>query len=207
MTQRTAVDVAAGIGVLTGAATLLIGVGLKARGRVAAADKIAIAGTVVLGASILTSAWRHLEPANAALPDPATKDLAPPLGSPELAARQRFIRAHRTLWADPSFKKQFGEGKSDTTPAFTQVAQEERYVEAWDHGPTTERVRIAVEHRQLARPISAASWNWSPTALAAIQAISSLMAEQAVRKAEDPAATHADLAARFARVDAGLPEG
>ena len=121
-----------------------------------------------------------------------------------------LLRKHRTLWADPSFKRHFAEGdlpkympSPGTLPVFTQAAQEERYVDAWDRGPTAERVRIAVEHRQLASPVHAASWAWSPTALAAIQTLSRLMAEQAVRKSEDPAATRADLAALFARADAG----
>ena len=212
--ERTAVDVAVDVGFLTGAATMLLGVGLKAHGRVAAADKITMAGTLVLGASILTSAWRRLEPSAAVLPDPATKDLAPvpSVPQPELAERQQFIRAHRTLWADPSWKRHFAEGdlpkympSPGTLPVFTQAAQEERYVKAWDFGPTAERVRIAVEHRENASPLHAASWAWSPTALAAIQTISRLMAEQAVRKSEDPAATQAELAAQFALVDVGSP--
>lgn len=210
--ERTAVDVAVDVGFLTGAATMLLGVGLKAHGRVAAADKITMAGTLVLGASILTSAWRRLEPTAAVLPDPATKDLVPvpSVPQPELAERQQFIRAHRTLWADPSFKRHFAEGdlpkympSPGTMPIFTQAAQEERYVDAWDRGPTAERVRIAVEHRQLASPVHAPSWAWSPTALAAIQTLSRLMAEQAERKSETPAATRTDLAALFARADAG----
>lgn len=207
--ERTAVDVAVDVGFLTGAATMLLGVGLKAHGRVAAADKIAMAGTLVLGASILTSAWRRLEPNAAVLPDPATKDLVPTpsVPQPDLDARQQFIRAHRTLWADPSWKRHFAEGDLPKypKPVFTQSIQEERYVNAWDFGPTAERVRIAVEHRENASPVHAASWAWSPTALAAIQTISSLMAEQAVRKSEDPAATRAELASQFALVDVGSP--
>lgn len=203
MAERTGIDTLLDMTLFLGGATMLTGIVLKASGHKDQGDKVTMVGGATLASTLLVSAWRRFSPdVRAIMADPAAKELtSSPSDAQELAERQAFIRAHRALWADPTFQKNFHNDAPTTSPssAFTQVAQEERFVRIWDHGPDDERLHIVDTHRQMLKPSLSASLGFSDNARAQFQAMSELMAKQALRKAKDPVAVRAKLDEIWAR--------